>query len=72
MVVLHLDGSPDVLPVHGDPVFVDDKEVGWIGSAVHHADWGPIGTAIIKRSVPEDAGLVVHTDGTTVAAQQHR
>ncbi len=72
MVVLHLDGSPDVLPVHGDPVFLDDKEVGWIGSAVHHADWGPIGTAVIKRSVPEDADLVVHTDGTTVAAQQHR
>lgn len=71
MVVVHLDGSPDVLPVHGDAVFAEDKQVGWIGSAVHHAEWGPIGTAIIKRSVSDDAALVVHAEGAQVAAQQH-
>lgn len=72
MVVVHLDGSPDVLPAHGDEVFFGDKSVGWIGSAIHHPDWGPIGTAIIKRSVPEDAGLVVHAQDALIAAQQHR
>lgn len=71
MVVLHLDGSPDVLPVHGDQVLFDDKAVGWVGSAVHHPEWGPIGTAIIKRSVPPDADLVVQAEGAMIAAQQH-
>ncbi len=72
MVVVHLDGSPEVLPVHGDQVFLGEKAVGWIGSAVHHPEWGPIGTAIIKRSVPDDAALVVHATDAQVAAQQHR
>jgi folate-binding protein YgfZ len=71
IVLLHLDGSVDVLPQHGDPVFDGERQVGWIGSAVHHYEWGPIGTAIVKRSVPLDAQLTVHSGDDHISARQH-
>ena len=71
MVLLHLDGSDNVLPAHLDPVLLDGKQVGWIGTAVQHYELGPIATAIIKRTVPENADLVVRTaDGDIAASQQ--
>lgn len=70
LVRLQLDGSMDVLPVHGSPVALrDDPErtVGFVGSAARHYEEGPIALALVKRSVPVDAPLLV---GEVAASQE--
>ena len=69
---LHLDGSVDTLPAHGDPVVLAEtgKQVGVIGSAARHFEDGPLALALLKRSTPLDATLHVHTGDVTVAASQ--
>jgi hypothetical protein len=57
LILLHLDGSEDRLPVHGDPVTRDDTTVGFVGSSARHFVLGPIGLGLIKRTVPVDAAL---------------
>ncbi|MDO4606947.1 MAG: folate-binding protein [Bowdeniella nasicola] len=66
LTFLHLDGSADHLPARGTPVQWREKPVGTLTSAVRHPELGPVGLALLKRSVPADAALVV--DG--VAASQ--
>lgn len=70
LVLLHLDGTEESLPAHGDPVLVDGREVGWIGTAAWHHEQGPIATAVVKRSTPIDAAAVVRTAGGDVPATQ--
>lgn len=65
MVLLHLDGATDDLPVHGAPVTLDERQVGFVGTAVRHYELGPIALALVKRNVPENADLCV---GETRAA----
>ena len=79
LVLLHLDGSVDHLPAHGDPVEVAvevagdaagrpaGKVVGTVGSAARHHELGPIGLAVIKRATPVDARLLA---GGVAAAQE--
>jgi folate-binding protein YgfZ len=57
LVLLHLDGSEDRLPAHGDPVTLDGAAVGFVGSAARHYELGPIALALIKRTVPTSAAL---------------
>ena len=57
LVFLHLDGSEDRLPAHGDPVTADDAAVGFTGSVARHFELGPIALGLIKRTVPVDAAL---------------
>jgi hypothetical protein len=57
LVFLHLDGSEDRLPAHGDPVQLEEATVGFVGSAARHYELGPIGLALIKRTTPVDATL---------------
>jgi folate-binding protein YgfZ len=57
LILLHLDGSEDRLPVHGDPVTRDETTVGFVGSAARHFELGPVGLGLIKRTVPVDAAL---------------
>src|SRR5260370_19393757 len=57
LVFLHLDGSEDALPAHGDPVELAGTRVGFVGSAARHYELGPIALGLIKRTVPVDAGL---------------
>lgn len=59
LVLLHLDGSDSELPRVGDPILLDDREVGRLGTAVRHYELGPIALGLIKRQVPDDAQLVV-------------
>ena len=59
LVQLHLDGSAARTPVHGDPVLLDGREVGRVTSVALHHELGPVALAVIKRSVPFDAPLVV-------------
>jgi len=71
LVLLHVDGSDNRLPAHGDPVLLGDREIGWIATAVQHHELGPIATAVIKRTVPVDAALIVRTaEGDVAAAQE--
>ena len=82
LVFLDLDGSADRLPAHGDPVELagpgsdgpgsDGRGsagtvVGFTGSAARHYELGPIGLALVKRTVPVDATLLA---GGIAAAQE--
>jgi folate-binding protein YgfZ len=72
LVFLHLDGSVDRLPAHDDPVELSAAEtgsavVGFTGSAARHYELGPIGLALVKRTVPVDAPLLA---GGVAAAQE--
>lgn len=62
-----LDGSDEVLPAHGDPVFFEGADVGWLGSAARHYELGPIATVVVKRSVPENATIMVHHGDAQIA-----
>jgi folate-binding protein YgfZ len=70
LALLHLDGSDENLPQHGDPVVVDGREVGWVGTAAWHHELGPIATAVVKRSTPVAAPAAVRTADGEVAATQ--
>jgi folate-binding protein YgfZ len=59
LVLIHLSGESDDLPAPGTPVSVDGRTVGFLGTAVHHYELGPIGLAVIKRSTSDDAELTV-------------
>lgn len=59
LVMLHLDGSVNRLPVHGSPVLYDGREVGFVGSSARHHELGPIALGLVKRAVPVDAFLEV-------------
>ncbi len=67
LVFLHLDGSADRLPGHGDPVELEGAAVGFTGSAARHYELGPIGLALVKRTVPVEATLIA---GGVAAAQE--
>ena len=75
LVFLDLDGSVDRLPAHGDPVELDGRDrwrigrtvVGFTGSAARHYELGPIGLALVKRTVPVEATLLA---GGVAAAQE--
>lgn len=70
LVLLHLDGSREELPEHGDVVLLGDREIGWVGTPVWHAEEGPIATAVIKRSVPADTDVTIRTAGGDAPATQ--
>jgi tRNA-modifying protein YgfZ len=59
LVLLHLDGSENTLPAHGEPVHLGESAVGFAGSAARHYELGPIALALVKRTVPVDETLVV-------------
>jgi len=67
MIMLHLDGSVETLPSHGEPVLAGDQMVGEVGSSAHHHELGPIGLAMIKRTVPVDVDLLA---GGVAAGQE--
>jgi hypothetical protein len=58
LVMLHLDGSEDRLPAHGDTVELNGAAVGTVGSAARHYELGPIALALVKRTTPADATLL--------------
>lgn len=68
LVLLHLDGSDQSLPAHGDEVLVNGKAVGWIGTAAWHYEDGPIATAIVRRATPDDVPVVVRSRDGDIAA----
>jgi tRNA-modifying protein YgfZ len=68
LVLLHLDGSTQAhLPAHGADVMLDGRAIGFIGTAVHHFELGPVALAVVKRNVPTDVDLMV---GEVSASQE--
>ncbi len=79
LVLLHLDGSDAVLPVHGDEVqavkqlpdgTTEHRGIGRITSSAIHYELGPIALATVKRTVPGTVTLYVASQGILVAAAQ--
>ena len=58
LVFLHLDGSVDHLPAHGDPIELAGRTVGFVGSTARHYELGPIALAVVRRATPDDAQLL--------------
>jgi len=71
LVLLHLDGTENRLPTLHAPVVHGEREVGYVGSSARHHELGPIALAVVKRSVPLDAPLLIRDDhGEMPAAQE--
>lgn len=70
LVILHLDGSGVDLPEAGASVMAGDVEVGRVTRVARHYEWGPIGLAVIKRTIDPDAPLSVVVEDGVVAANQ--
>jgi hypothetical protein len=77
--MLHLDGSGHVLPEVGaqvhDVVRTETSQepgraVGQVTTVARHHELGPVALAVVKRSTPVDAELVVDSDGGAVAVNQ--
>ncbi len=69
MLLLHLDGSADGEPETGDPVTLDGRVVGRVGTVAQHHELGPIALALVKRSVPLDSDLVAGTEEQSTQAR---
>ena len=72
LVFLHLDGSEESLPAHGDPVRLasegpEGRPVGFVTTAVRHHELGPIALALVKRNTAPDATLLA---GKVAASQE--
>lgn len=80
LLLLHLDGSPELTPETGDEVLVGErpgggrggsggrKTVGRVGTVVQHHELGPIALALVKRSVKPDTELLVGAEDRRVQA----
>lgn len=67
LTLLHLDGSAERLPAVGVEVLADGRPVGRMGTSERHFELGPIGLALLKRTLPADAELLV--DGIAAAQE---
>lgn len=67
LVFVHLDGSEHTLPEPGTPVRSGEKDVGVLTSVVRHHELGPVGLALVKRSLDPEAELII---GGVAAAQE--
>ena len=67
LVLLHLDGSVEHLPAHGDAVELDGRQVGFVTTSARHWELGAVALAILKRSIPLEAPLLA---GGVAAAQE--
>jgi folate-binding protein YgfZ len=67
LVQLYLSGDSDVLPEPGTPIEFGGRTVGFLGTAVHHYELGPVALAVIKRSLPDDSVLQIGAQTATIA-----
>jgi folate-binding protein YgfZ len=72
LVLLHLDGSGHLLPEAGAELYQVDVPAprGRITSVGQHFEMGPIALAVIARSTPVDATLLVKTEVGEISASQ--
>jgi folate-binding protein YgfZ len=70
LVMLHLDGSEGVVPTPGTAVTLDGIEVGRLVASATHHELGPVGFAVVKRSLDPAAVLTIAADDVVVTAAQ--
>lgn len=70
LTLLHVDGSPSVLPAAGDAVVSGDASIGVITRAAWHHELGPVAVAILKRMAPEGEVTIVTSEEISLAANQ--
>lgn len=70
LVMLHLDGSGHLVPRAQATVRLADREIGVVTTVARHHELGPIALAVVKRSAPADAELLVDAEGGAIAAAQ--
>jgi folate-binding protein YgfZ len=68
LALVHLDGSVEELPVHGDDITCNGKVVGWVGTAVRHYEEGNIALVMLKRNVALGEQLVITHNGQEITA----
>ncbi|SNR42544.1 hypothetical protein SAMN06265360_105202 [Haloechinothrix alba] len=68
LLLLHLDGSPEITPETGDPIRSGERTVGRLGTVVQHYELGPVALGLVKRSVRSDAELLVGNEDNPVQA----
>jgi len=59
MALVHLDGVSEALPERRTEVTWDGRPVGSVTTAAWHYELGPIALLSLKRTVPDDAELLV-------------
>jgi hypothetical protein len=59
-----------VLPAPGTPVTLDGTEVGRLAASAVHHELGPVGLAVVKRSLDPTAVLTLTADDVVVTAAQ--
>ena len=69
LVTLHLDGSMVAMPENGAKIFLENKEVGFIGTVARHYEQGPIALAVVKRNVPIEANLLSESVSAKISNQ---
>ena len=71
LVLLHLDGSDNIVVAPGDEVHQGDKVVGRVTAAALHHELGPIALAVVRRATdPASTLTVTGSDGVVAAAQE--
>lgn len=68
MVLLHLDGSPEITPETGDSVHAGERTIGRVGTVAQHHELGPIALALVKRSTRTDTELFAGDEDRAVHA----
>jgi folate-binding protein YgfZ len=66
LVLLHLSGDSEELPPPGTAVERDGRTVGFLGTAVHHYELGPIALAVVKRTLTSADSLTVAGDPVAI------
>jgi folate-binding protein YgfZ len=66
LVLLHLSGDSDQLPPPGTPVEWSGRTIGFLGTAAHHYEYGPIALAVIKRTLAPGEALMVSGDPVAI------
>jgi len=70
LVLLHFGGESDNLPEPGTPIELDGRTVGFVGTALHHFELGPIGLAVVKRTLVAGSNLQVDGVSATIDTDQ--
>ncbi len=75
LAFLHLDGSEHSLPDRGDEIWItgadgvrSERTRGVVTSVAQHYEQGPIALALLQRSVPTDAELIIVSAHGDIAA----
>ncbi len=69
LVLLHLDGvATDHPPVHGTPIMLEGRQVGFVGTGTRHYELGMVALGVLKRNVADDAQLLIGESAAAIDA----